>query len=85
MQSIIITVISSILLGIIGWFTGRISIKTKTQESIIELQKKVKRHDEAIPLILECHLVQLNALKDGHMNSECDNALNKLTQYLINK
>lgn len=85
MDSIIIAVLTSIAVGIVGWVSGRFSIKTKTQERVINLERKVKRHEEAIPLILECHLVQLIALQRGHVNGECDEALDKLNRYLINK
>jgi len=85
MDSIIIAVLSSIAIGVVGWVGGRFSIKTKTQERVTNLEAKVKRHEEAIPLILECHLAQLIALKRGHVNGECDEALDKLNQFLINK
>ncbi len=85
MDSIIIAVLSSIAVGAVGWVSGRFSIKTKTQERVTNLEAKVKRHEEAIPLILECHLVQLIALQRGHVNGECDEALDKLNRYLINK
>ena len=76
---------TSMIIGILGWISGRFSIRTKTAERVAELDKRVKRTEEAIPLILECHLIQLSALKRGHVNGECDEALDKLNKYLINK
>lgn len=85
MEDIIIPIISTFTICIVSWIIGRFSIKTKTEESITELEARVKRLENAIPLILECHLVQLNSLKRGHVNGECDEALDKLNNYLINR
>lgn len=85
MDNIIVAILSSVAVGMVGWVGGRFSIRTKTQERVAKLEIKVKQHEEAIPLILECHLVQLIALQRGHVNGECDEALDKLNHYLINK
>ena len=85
MSSVFIAVITSIAISIIGWICGRLSIKTKSEEQVSELEERVKRIEAAIPIILECHLAQLIALKRGDVNGECDNALDKLNKYLINK
>ena len=85
MESIWGAVITSMIIGILGWISGRFSIKTKTAEHVAELEKRVKRSEEAIPLILECLLIQLYALKRDYVNGECDEALDRLNQYLINK
>ncbi len=85
MNDIMTSIAAAVAIGIIGWIGGRFSIKTKSQVKSENIDTRLKRIEAAQPVILECHLATLVALKRGKVNGECDAALEKLNNYLLNK
>ena len=85
MESVIYSVATAVIVGAVGWAAGRFSVKTKTQEKADETSNRVDRMEDAIPLLLKCQLAILLALKRGHVNGECDDALDDLNKYLCER
>lgn len=85
MESVITSVVTAAILGIFGFIYGRFTIKTKTEAKVDSVCQRVEKLEEAIPIIMRCHLAQLVALKKGKIDGECDRALEELNNYLIEK
>lgn len=85
MENFLQVIIPTIVVGVLGWGVGRFSIKTKTQVKTENLEQRVTEIEDAMPVMMKCHLAQLLALKHGKVNGECDDALDNLNAYLIRK
>lgn len=85
MSDIIFKALEALVIMVFGWTAGRISVKTKQEVRNDRQEERLKKLEAALPLLLECSFVQLQALKRGKVNGECDEVLGKLDTYLFNK
>lgn len=85
MESLIFQIVGTLATGVIMFVVGRISVKTKVQEQLECTGKRVDKLEDAVPLMLECHLVTLVALQRGKLNGEGDQVLKKLNDYFFKK
>jgi hypothetical protein len=84
-QLIITTVITTIAAGAVGAMGGRLSVKTKTQMTTENLDKRVEGLERTSVLQLKTNLAILLALKRGKVNGECEEALDELNKYLCER
>ena len=84
-ETIITGVIVFICTALIGFFAGKVSVKSKAEIMLDKLHERMDESEKALEVILECLLPLLVKAKDGKTNGELSNALERLNAYLIKK
>jgi len=85
MDDIFFKIAEAIIVAVLGWTVGRLSIKTKQEVRNDGHEQRLTKLEAALPLLLKCASAQLQALKRGHVNGECDDVLAELDEYLFHK
>ncbi|MDL2238168.1 hypothetical protein LJC56_10160 [Christensenellaceae bacterium OttesenSCG-928-K19] len=83
------TVITSVAVFLcttaIGFFAGKLSVKTKTELMVEKLHVRMDESEAAMQVVLACLLPLLIKAKDGKTNGELERALRLLNSFLIKK
>lgn len=85
MDDIILKILEAVIVGALGWMAGRFSIKTKQEVRNDDHEQRLQKLEKVLPLLLKVSNVQLQALKRGKVNGECDEVLAELDEYLYHK
>ena len=82
-DAIITGIIVFVCTGVIGFFAGKVSVKSKAEIMLEKLHERLDATRDTMEVVLECLLPLLIKAKNGGANGELDTALKKLNEHLI--